>query len=517
MKNIAEVLRKNFNWEIDFFPDEWLNIWLNQQIKSLEINKKEDYLCYLEKNATIEYKNWKKFVSTKIKEQENKIKKYNAIIKKYQQELVESRDSYVFLHKHLQKYNEQLYNINQELEQREKETLISQAKFEAIGNHTSDIVITFDFQGNITYVTPSIKRLVGRETKEILNTNLKSLIHREDFGNVFQIFKQALKIPDKTLIISEFRVQHKDSRWIILEGLIKKLPDEANLKELVVNCRDITIKRKVEKRLNKLNIDLINQNHELAKKEEALEYSNQILHQKQIALEGTLKELSKKNFELDQLVYKTSHDLRSPLLSILGLINLTKLDVSEEMKIEALERIEKSVKRLDKFVVSLLDYGKSNSSALEIEDIDLQAFTEACIEDIRYKEEFTGVETQITLLSEDTYIRTDVVNLRIIFNNIISNAFKYANFKLPKSFLKISIEVGKEKTKIIFEDNGIGISEEYLHQVFDMFVRVTEKSEGSGLGLYIVKQTVERLSGKIIIKSKKNKGTTFIINLPTKQ
>jgi signal transduction histidine kinase len=99
-------------------------------------------------------------------------------------------------------------------------------------------------------------------------------------------------------------------------------------------------------------------------------------------------------------------------------------------------------------------------------------------------------------------------------NNLISNAIRYYNPAVSRPYVEISILANSEHAEIIVRDNGIGIDEKYHDKIFDMFFRVSKKSVGSGLGLYIVKETIEKLDGEIGLTSEKDKGTEFKILIP---
>ncbi|VAW28681.1 hypothetical protein MNBD_BACTEROID06-530, partial [hydrothermal vent metagenome] len=98
--------------------------------------------------------------------------------------------------------------------------------------------------------------------------------------------------------------------------------------------------------------------------------------------------------------------------------------------------------------------------------------------------------------------------------NLISNAVKYHNPDSKKSWVKVNVVTTKELIKIKVSDNGIGIDDDKVEKVFDMFYRASENSFGSGLGLYIVKETIEKLGGTITVVSKNNVGTTVSLNIP---
>ena len=222
--------------------------------------------------------------------------------------------------------------------------------------------------------------------------------------------------------------------------------------------------------------------------------------------------MSERNFELDQFMYKTSHDLRSPLSSVLGLINLAKFDSEKERTNDYFDKIEGRVKKLDEFVRSMLSYAKVSRAEINTSDVTLDELIAENIKELEYLENFNKLKVTIKCKNKVKF-HSDEMTLKLIFGNIISNAFKYYNNN-TKSYLKVTVDVNTLRAFVIFEDNGIGIQQEYLDKIFDMFFRATEKSEGSGLGMYIVKQAVGKLNGKIDIKSEYGKGTTIKLIIP---
>ncbi len=268
---------------------------------------------------------------------------------------------------------------------------------------------------------------------------------------------------------------------------------------VAVFVRDITDRKKAEEKLRILNDGLVSQNWRLAAQEEELK--------------ATLDELSERNFELDQLVYKTSHDLRSPLSSILGLINLAHIESTAQNHLMYLSKIEGRVKKLDEFIKSMLNYARVNRSEVIYEQINLREMIESCIQELEYLDSFSSVKAQVVVKNERVPFKTDPLRLRIVLSNIISNAYKYYNPSV-KSYLKVHAVLAPQAVEISFRDNGIGIKKEYVKKVFDMFYRATEKSQGSGLGMYIVKQAVDKLRGTINVKSTFDKGTNIKIIVP---
>jgi signal transduction histidine kinase len=138
-----------------------------------------------------------------------------------------------------------------------------------------------------------------------------------------------------------------------------------------------------------------------------------------------------------------------------------------------------------------------------------------CIRELEHLENFKAIKTSLKVNGEIVPFRSDELRVKIIFGNIISNAYKYYNAD-AQSFLKINIVISALSVKIEFSDNGIGIKKEYLDKIYNMFYRATDRSQGSGLGMYIVKQAVERLGGTIELKSEYGAGTKIKILLPNR-
>jgi signal transduction histidine kinase/ligand-binding sensor domain-containing protein len=222
-------------------------------------------------------------------------------------------------------------------------------------------------------------------------------------------------------------------------------------------------------------------------------------------------ELRKLNSELDRFVYSTSHDLRAPLASILGLINLSRLE--EKNKDHYLALIEKSVHKLDEFISEIIDYSRNARLAVEPAPIDFQPLITSILEDLEYLEENVTLKKNISISCSGVFL-SDKTRIRIILSNLISNAIKYHNGRQVNPFIDITINCNAQQAAITIADNGIGIRDDQQENIFKMFHRGSEQSKGSGLGLYIVKETVTKLGGNITVKSKIGEGTTFEVILP---
>ncbi len=235
----------------------------------------------------------------------------------------------------------------------------------------------------------------------------------------------------------------------------------------------------------------------------------------EITLREQNEELIKINKELDSFVYSVSHNLRAPLMSVLGLLNLAKNEGHDPDQHFGVyfRMMEQSIHKLDDTLKEILEYSRNARNEVLIEKVDLKMLVEDNMDRLRYLDGFNDLTKNIEVIGEVVAF-SDAYRLSVIFNNLLSNAIKYRDSNRSDSYLNIAIEISKSEIKIDFTDNGIGIKDELLPKIFNMFFRASTRSEGAGLGLYIVKETVEKLKGSINVKSTLDVGTSFSIRIP---
>ncbi len=231
-----------------------------------------------------------------------------------------------------------------------------------------------------------------------------------------------------------------------------------------------------------------------------------------ITMKAQNDKLKKVNEELDRFVYSVSHDLSSPLKSIKGLVNLAVTDSDKDMLQKYLFLINKSVIKLDEFIKEVLDFSRSTRAELTIEKLNLEEHLKNSLSAFEYQDEYAHIQVSIDLKVKELY--SDKLRLKIVLNNIISNAIKYRNKELTGSFLKITSQAKGDRIFISFEDNGLGMEQKVQKKIFDLFYRGHDQATGAGLGLYIVKEALNKLKGKIIVKSQPEMGSTFIVEFP---
>jgi signal transduction histidine kinase len=225
-------------------------------------------------------------------------------------------------------------------------------------------------------------------------------------------------------------------------------------------------------------------------------------------LEEERSALEKTNRELDSFLYSTSHDLRAPVASLLGLINIAKHDIKDESGQQYVKMMEERVKKLDHIFGDILNYSRNIKTEINLKTFRLGEMVEDVITDVKFNQ---GADSIRLDYDEQIHhiLRTDYYQLKVVLGNLISNAVKYHDSKKPDQFIAIRFEKVDRDVHISVEDNGIGIAPDSQHKVFDMFYRATSEAEGSGLGLFIVQQALEKITARITLVSELGKGSIF--------
>lgn len=223
--------------------------------------------------------------------------------------------------------------------------------------------------------------------------------------------------------------------------------------------------------------------------------------------------LKKLNEELDRFVYSTSHDLRAPLSSVTGLINLAKDNENPQEVKRYLGMMESRVNTLNKFIKDITDYSRNNRLEITRERIRVHELANEIWEALKYTPE-AQVITFKNEIPEDLIIQSDTRRIHVILSNLISNAIRYHDLRKEEPYIRLQHHAVNTSHSFSVEDNGQGIAPEIQKRVFDMFYRGNESSQGSGLGLYIVKETTSKLAGSIHLNSHPRKGSTFTFTVP---
>jgi signal transduction histidine kinase len=219
------------------------------------------------------------------------------------------------------------------------------------------------------------------------------------------------------------------------------------------------------------------------------------------------------NRELETFIYKASHDIRGPLASIMGLVNVSRLELKDELSQKYLGMIGQAASKLDYTLSELVKAMKIKDMTQFRDEVDFQQMIKEVLCKFSHYLGFSRMKLELNICVKQKYLSSRTV-IETILQNLVENSIKYQNMKIESPELRISVNDAEKGIQIVIADNGIGINKAVQSQVYDMYFRGTDSSKGSGLGLYLVKKGIEKLKGSISLKSEEGCGTEFTIFLP---
>jgi len=344
-------------------------------------------------------------------------------------------------------------------------------------------------------------------TKERIRFTRTRASSREDFINALDTFNPDLILSDHALpqfnSIEALRIVQKrkiNVPFIIVTGTVSE--------EFAVSC----LRKGADDYILKSNLSRLPSaiSHSLHEHE-----NNKVRKEQKEALEKQNADLIKINKELDSFVYSISHNLRSPLASVIGVVNIAKLDHTKNKGAveHYFDMIGKSTLKLDDTLKEILEYSQNLRTDLEISRINLKEIVDESFDRLKYLKGSSAIEKQFDINNEEPF-HSDRHRLSTLITHLLSNAIKYRDERKSDRLIKIKVTISSAQAIINVWDNGVGIHQDYLPNVFNMFFRANEKSEGAGLGLYVVKEVVQKLKGTIDIKSEYGQWTQVLLTLP---
>jgi signal transduction histidine kinase len=231
-------------------------------------------------------------------------------------------------------------------------------------------------------------------------------------------------------------------------------------------------------------------------------------------LEENNQELARYNKDLETFVNSVSTNLRNPLSSMLNVLNIIKKEENNDVELQGyVEMMETSIQKLDDVLADMEVQSDGFQPDLNPEIIDLDKTIEDQLDLMQYMPGADVIEKDIRISSEEIFY-SDAYHLNVIVNNLISNSFKYYDPKKKNPYLRITVQVSKTRAYFEFRDNGIGIDGKSVSKIFEKFFRANGEQEGTGIGLHLVKTSIDKLQGTIDVKSSLGQGTIFKIQIP---
>jgi PAS domain S-box-containing protein len=351
-----------------------------------------------------------------------------------------------------------------------------------VANNTTNMIVVADGKGMIQWVNPAFTRITGYSLPEVAGKTPGSVLRgpqsdREVSRFMGDMIRKGEGFKDVEIINYN---KHGNPYWVQIE--VQPIYDKAGrVVQYIAIQSDVTERKATQQALL--------ERHEA---------------------------LMKTNAELDRFVYSASHDLRAPIASLLGLIEVAKLETDIGNIDHLLDLQKKSLLRLDSFIRDIVDYSRNERLQVDVEIIHFEQMIHATFEQLNFMDNVDRIKKVIQVKTSSDFYSARL-RIDILLNNLISNAIKYADLKKEQPLLEVDVEVDSQKATIKVRDNGEGILPEAKNQIFNMFFRASAKGSGSGLGLYIVKEAVQKISGTIDVTSDYGQGTEFTIVIPNLQ
>jgi signal transduction histidine kinase len=254
------------------------------------------------------------------------------------------------------------------------------------------------------------------------------------------------------------------------------------------------------------------QNERLLK---ANEYLDQQVAEKTQDLFMTNEALLQVNSELDNFIYRTSHDIRGPLVTLKGVCNVALLDVKDEVALDYLRKLDATSTKLNVILTRLLIVNKINLWELEAAPVSGEDMIRQIIE----TEKINGIPDNLVIdyeIDPDVRLISDRFLLMLVVENLIDNAIKFYNDS-PRitPFVKIKVQYAEDnQVRLSVIDNGIGVNQNDKDQIFHLFTRASNRSETGGIGLYLSKMAADKLGGKVVLACTSPGGSEFHLILP---
>jgi len=380
-----------------------------------------------------------------------------------------------------------LYDVTaqKELQQRTAELRQSEERFRLVAESTSDLIYEWDIATDCLDWFGDIDGVLGFESGEFPRTMEAWVdrIHSDDKARLADSMKWHRESADS--IQEEYRMQRKDGTWCYwAEHGLPVLDSEGHPRKWIGSCVDITERKKAEKNLEKLNIDL----------------------------ESSVRELRRANKELDEFAYIAAHDLKRPLRGIGTLADWLVMDYADkfdEAGKEQIRLITTRAKQMSTLIDRIQHYSRLGQSDQKKQKVDLNAVLSEVISRIALPENI-----EITVENELPVLMCERTHIIQVFQNLLSNAVKYMD--KPKGQIKVDYAEDDYFWRFGVADNGPGIQQKHFKRIFKIFKTLSpcDEVESTGIGLSIVKKLVELNKGRVWVESEVGQGSTFFFTLP---
>lgn len=377
----------------------------------------------------------------------------------------------------LQVHQIELTLQNEELRRVQLELVTARDQLSDLYNFAPVGYCTLDRKGHILEANQTLALLLGVQQTKLLHRKLSAFVDSGDQDALYLHVQGVFDNLQRQMVDIQIVKQTGERVFVRLESVI----DHEDPNRMRVILSDITERKQAEKAL--------------ALYAQGLEQANQALR---------------------DFSFIVSHDLQEPLRKVKSFGETLKTHYSEALGVEGndyIARMMSAAARMDSLLRGLLTYARVASKEITFIEFDLCAVAVEVLSDLEVRLMQTGGKVEIGELPE---VSADPLQMRQLFQNLISNGLKYHRQGVPPLVIVTSRVIEGKKVEITVTDNGIGIDRQYMNYIFEPFARVEGKADadGSGMGLTICKKIVERHNGTISVASVIDQGSTFTVTLP---
>jgi PAS domain S-box-containing protein len=394
-----------------------------------------------------------------------------------------------------------------------------------------DVITVYDLEKKLNvYSSKEIYEILGYTPKELEELRKKGvqglveIIHSDDLPVILEFLESYKTYTGEKTREMEYRIKDNQGEyhWILDKYNVFRRTPEGLPVQIIGIARDITARKKAEEEMKLLYYKLQETNEELVRSEEALkELANELEHRVELRTTELVQkneQLSRINADLDNFIYTASHDLKSPIANLDGLLTALSRRVQDKLlpqDISMLDMMRQSIDRFNSTILDLTNIAKVQKN-IEEEEIEHVSFPEL-IDEVKSDISQLIAEKDALVMG---HLQVETIsfarkNLRSILYNLLINAIKYSAAD-RKPLVTVETSYAGDYIMLCVKDNGMGIPQGQQQKIFSLFKRVHTNIEGSGIGLYIVKRIIENNGGKIEVESEVNKGTIFRLYLRNK-
>ncbi|MBE2240692.1 MAG: PAS domain-containing protein, partial [Caldilineaceae bacterium] len=358
----------------------------------------------------------------------------------------------------------------------------SEGRLRLITDNMADSVSQVDAQQRLIYASPSAERVYGHSVGDLLGRSLYEYVHPEDSARIYHQVVMAAELRAGSLRL-EYRYRHAAGHYFWVESEMRLLYEErGGFAGAVLGSRDISARKQIENEREKL-----------------------------------IKELEDKNAELERFTYTVSHDLKSPLITIRGFLGFLEKDATsgnlDRLRADV-ARIAEATTRMQRLLDELLELSRIGRMSNPPEAVEFDQIAREAVNLVQGRIMARGV--QVEVMPNLPVVYADRTRLVEAVQNLVDNAVKFMGDQ-PAPRIAIGV-LGDERAgmPIFFvEDNGLGIEPQYHERIFGLFNKLDAKSEGTGVGLALVKRIIDLHGGYIWVESDgSGRGATFFFTLP---